>query len=133
MNTFFRLSILCLFFSSCLVFVCCGTEKENSPLPKNESVQLLENQENSEVSQKLRIEGMTCNSCVNFITKSVSRLKGVSNCEVNLKEESCQVRFDPKQLSIKSIIAVIEKGGYKVSLWENAPSSSTPLPETEKE
>jgi Cu+-exporting ATPase len=63
---------------------------------------------------KLAIAGMTCASCVSTIEKSVSSLGGVENIVVNLITEEANVRYDPKQTDISSIIKKVESTGYHV-------------------
>jgi len=42
----------------------------------------------------LDIEGMTCASCVNRVTKALSRVDGVVEASVNLATETAAVTYD---------------------------------------
>jgi Cu+-exporting ATPase len=41
------------------------------------------------------VEGMTCASCVNRITRYLRSVDGVNEAEVNLATESASVAFEP--------------------------------------
>jgi copper chaperone CopZ len=44
------------------------------------------------------VEGMTCASCVNPITRFLNKVEGVAEANVNLASESATVRYDPDRL-----------------------------------
>lgn len=58
------------------------------------------------------VTGMTCSACSAAVERTVSRLPGVENAEVNLVTEKLAVRFDEAQQSYASIRAAVEKAGY---------------------
>jgi Cu+-exporting ATPase len=58
------------------------------------------------------IEGMSCASCVNRITRFLGRVEGVEEANVNLATESATVRFDPGQTDMAALAAAIEAAGY---------------------
>lgn len=60
------------------------------------------------------IQGMTCTSCVNAITKVL--LPITSFVQVNLKDENATVTFDSKQYTIQQIIDTIEECGFDVPM-----------------
>ncbi|WP_040214791.1 heavy metal translocating P-type ATPase [Clostridium polynesiense] len=61
----------------------------------------------------LRIEGMTCASCVAAVEKSVGKLEGVKNASVNLTSEKLQAVFDPEKVSLADIKKAVDRAGYK--------------------
>lgn len=63
------------------------------------------------------VEGMTCNSCVNAITKALSPL--VDIVQVDLENNNATVTFDKSIISLNTIIEAIEDCGFDV------PSSLT--------
>src|SRR5688572_29163465 len=46
------------------------------------------------------VEGMTCASCVNRITRFIQRVEGVEDANVNLAAETATVRFDPAVVGV---------------------------------
>jgi copper chaperone CopZ len=61
------------------------------------------------------VEGMHCNGCVMAITDTVSRLEGVTACEVSLDEKSAAVTVNDPALAAK-IIEEISALGYTAEL-----------------
>jgi len=58
------------------------------------------------------VEGMTCASCVNRITRYLQKVDGVEDANVNLAAESATVRFDPGRVSVPDLIAAVDAAGY---------------------
>lgn len=62
----------------------------------------------------LNVEGMSCQHCVNSITKAVGELKGVGRVTVDLKGKTVSVEYDPGQVGLDKVKEVIEDQGYDV-------------------
>ena len=58
------------------------------------------------------IEGMTCASCVNRITRFLNKVEGVEEANVNLASESATVRYDPTQVDVARLVAAVDAAGY---------------------
>jgi Cu+-exporting ATPase len=58
------------------------------------------------------VEGMTCASCVNRITRFLQQVDGVEDANVNLATESATVRFDPTATDIGRLVGAVEAAGY---------------------
>ena len=58
------------------------------------------------------VEGMTCASCVNRITRFLQNVDGVEVANVNLASESATVRFDPAMVSVDDLAAAVDAAGY---------------------
>ena len=58
------------------------------------------------------VEGMTCASCVNRITRFLGKVDGVEEANVNLATESATVRFDRARVDIAGLAAAVEAAGY---------------------
>ena len=58
------------------------------------------------------IEGMTCASCVNRITRFLAKVEGVAEANVNLASESATVRYDPAALTVADLVAAVDAAGY---------------------
>jgi len=62
----------------------------------------------------LPITGMTCASCVRRIEKSLAKVEGVADANVNLATEKASVRYDPAMVQLGQLKAAVEKAGYGV-------------------
>ena len=69
--------------------------------------------------EKFNVEGMTCAACQLHVTKAVSKLDGVSECNVNLLTKSMEVTYDEGETSIDNINKAVSNAGYKSSLQSN--------------
>jgi Cu+-exporting ATPase len=58
------------------------------------------------------VEGMTCASCVNRITRFLRQVDGVEDANVNLATESATVRFDPAATDIVRLVGAVQAAGY---------------------
>src|SRR5512146_1372777 len=58
------------------------------------------------------VEGMTCASCVNRITRFLSKVEGVEEANVNLAAESATVRYDPARIGVADLVAAVDAAGY---------------------
>ncbi|MDE6868056.1 MAG: heavy metal translocating P-type ATPase, partial [Clostridia bacterium] len=64
--------------------------------------------------KKYDITGMTCSACSSGIEKSVSKLDGVTACEVSLMAKSMKVEFDENILSDGTISDTVKSLGYGI-------------------
>ena len=58
------------------------------------------------------VEGMTCASCVNRITRFLNKVEGVEAANVNLASESATVRYDAERLTVADLVAAVDAAGY---------------------
>jgi Cu+-exporting ATPase len=58
------------------------------------------------------VEGMTCASCVNRITRFLRKADGVEEANVNLATETATVQFDPARIDLAGLAAAVEAAGY---------------------
>ncbi|XP_017781998.1 PREDICTED: copper-transporting ATPase 1 isoform X2 [Nicrophorus vespilloides] len=70
-----------------------------------------------EAEVDLRIEGMTCSSCVHKIESHVSKMDGVINATVALTTHKGKFRYDPEVTGPRNIIEAIERQGFKAELF----------------
>jgi len=68
------------------------------------------------------IEGMTCASCVNRITRYLSKVEGVQEAHVNLASESATIQYDASRLTVADLVAAVDAAGY-VARVEQASSA----------
>jgi Cu+-exporting ATPase len=62
----------------------------------------------------LPVTGMTCANCALNIERTVKKLSGVSDAQVNFAAEQAAISFDPAQLQVKDVVAKINGSGYTV-------------------
>ncbi len=62
----------------------------------------------------ITVDGMSCEHCVNAVTKAVGALPGVSGAAVSLADKTATVEYDPSAVTIEDIKAAIEDQGYEV-------------------
>ncbi len=60
----------------------------------------------------LPVTGMTCANCASNIERSVKKLQGVTEVNVNFASEEAVVSFDPQEVRLPDIIAKIQKAGF---------------------
>jgi Cu+-exporting ATPase len=60
----------------------------------------------------LAVSGMSCQACVQKITKSLRGLEGVSQANVSLSSDSATVRYDPDRVTLDDLITAVEDAGY---------------------
>lgn len=64
----------------------------------------------------LPVEGMTCASCVARVEKTVTKINGISNVNVNLATEKVTFDYDPAMVNLDEVAAKVEDIGYKLDL-----------------
>jgi P-type Cu+ transporter len=60
----------------------------------------------------LKIEGMTCASCVSRVEKALARVPGVADVSVNLASEEARLHRRPGSAAVAELIAAVEAAGY---------------------
>lgn len=87
------------------------------------------------MKQKYDITGMTCAACQAHVTKSVEKVDGVRDVNVNLLQNAMTVDYDESRTGDSAIISAVESGGYGASVKNTAgnaaagPSASRTVPE----
>ena len=76
----------------------------------------------------LPIEGMTCASCVRRVERSLKKVPGVVEANVNLATERAQVDFDPELADVAQLSEAVEKAGYRVGKLEAPLPLAWPAP-----
>jgi len=64
------------------------------------------------MKEVIKVEGMSCDHCVNSIESSVGKLTGVSAVKVDLGNGDVSVEFDNAITTLVQIKEVIEDQGY---------------------
>ncbi|MDD6301974.1 MAG: heavy metal translocating P-type ATPase [Bacillales bacterium] len=68
------------------------------------------------MKERFDVKGMTCASCERNVYNAVSKINGVSSCEVNLLTNSMEVEFDEKKVNIDLICHILSNEGYEAIL-----------------
>lgn len=77
-------------------------------------------------TEKFDITGMTCSACVAHVEKSVRKLDGVVDVNVNLLTNSMSVEFEEQSLSSDNIIDSVQDAGYDAFLKPQSNQISAP-------
>ncbi len=72
----------------------------------------------AETKGTFNIKGMHCASCVTVIEKSLKKIDGISDANVNLATEKATVTFDNKKVNNQQIFSAVENSGYKASIQD---------------
>lgn len=75
-------------------------------------------------SETFLIEGMTCASCAQTIEKTVSKLVGAGNVNVNLATEKMNVNLAGASVSVSDIMTAVSDAGYAALLPEESTSAA---------
>ncbi|HML67385.1 MAG TPA: heavy metal translocating P-type ATPase [Clostridia bacterium] len=62
--------------------------------------------------QSFKVTGMTCSACSAAVQRTVSKMEGVSQAEVNLATETLRVSFDETNVDFNKLQAAVERAGY---------------------
>ncbi len=62
---------------------------------------------------KIPVQGMSCQSCVNGVTKAVQSVAGVSGVSVSLEEAQAEVTFDEAATDREKIAQAIADAGFE--------------------
>lgn len=72
----------------------------------------------------LDIEGMHCSSCAAIIEKSIRKVDGVKEANVNFAAEKASILVDESIAQKEALIKAVEKAGYKASVTNQNPSDT---------
>lgn len=87
------------------------------------------------MNQKFNVTGMTCSACSAAVEKSVKKLEGIENVNVNLLSNSMTVHFDESLLDDSRIISAVEDAGYGASVFTHgaAPTAQKAVDPVQEE
>ncbi|RJQ36957.1 copper-translocating P-type ATPase [Candidatus Microgenomates bacterium] len=86
------------------------------------SVQVEESQSNNLQKIQLSLFGMHCSSCAGIIERSLKKVPGVKEANVNFSSEKASVLIDLKISSKEDLIEAVKKAGYKANFVDQADS-----------
>ncbi len=76
-------------------------------------------------SQRFKVDGMSCASCVSNVKKALSSVNGVVRAEVNLATEVATVEFLPSQVTTTTMENAVKSIGYSITHMGSDKSVST--------
>ena len=75
------------------------------------------------ITERFQVPGVSCQHCVNAITKEVTAIPGVQQVQVTLDSKTVTVAH-AEQVSAEQIVAAIQEAGYdEVARPPRCPSS----------
>lgn len=72
----------------------------------------------------IRIEGMHCHKCEQAIGKSIRRLAGVREVEVDFPTSQASVLYDPAQVTVADLMQAVHQAGYRAAGFTRNESSA---------
>ncbi|MGN1114610.1 MAG: heavy metal translocating P-type ATPase [Oscillospiraceae bacterium] len=75
------------------------------------------------IKRKFNVTGMSCSACSAAVERSVRKLKGVTDVNVNLLQNTMEVKSN-NSLSEKEIITAVEHAGYSASIYGSKPKGN---------
>ena len=70
------------------------------------------------MKQKFNVKGMTCAACQSHVYNAVSKIDGISKCEVNLLTNSMTVEYNEECCTNEKIIQAVKNSGYEASTYQ---------------
>jgi copper chaperone len=64
---------------------------------------------------ELKVDGMTCGSCVASVTKALKRVPGVQDVEVDLSSGIARVRGEHAAHHVPELVAALGEAGFEAS------------------
>jgi copper chaperone len=64
--------------------------------------------------ESLKVEGMTCQHCVETITKAVGTIVGTNKVTVDLDKKEVQISYNEEETNLKEISDKIVKIGFEL-------------------
>lgn len=60
----------------------------------------------------ITVKGMTCDGCVNSVTKALKGVEGVQETNVDLAGQKATVTFDDAKANVEALKEAVEDAGY---------------------
>ncbi|MBU8763703.1 copper ion binding protein [Micrococcus luteus] len=61
------------------------------------------------------VKGMTCEGCVNSVTKALQGVDGVKEAQVELERNQATITFDDSKTSKTALKKAVEEAGYETN------------------
>lgn len=73
---------------------------------------------------ELKVEGMTCGSCVASVIKALKRVPGVQDVEVDLASGIARVSGEHAAHQMPALVSALGEAGYEAGAVTSSPSAS---------
>ncbi|SFX98521.1 MULTISPECIES: heavy metal translocating P-type ATPase [unclassified Pseudomonas] len=81
---------------------------------------------------ELKIEGMTCASCVGRVERALGKVPGVNRVSVNLANERAHLQL-LGQVDSQALIDAVKRAGYDASVWQAEPPQDSQIRRLDRE
>lgn len=69
-----------------------------------------------QISRELvKIEGMTCQSCVTKVSKAIMAVPGVIDVQVSLSKQNASFQLADSQTKVDAVVTAVRNAGYQVA------------------
>ena len=72
------------------------------------------------IQESLKVEGMTCQHCVETITEALGEIVGTNKIEVYLDKKEVQINYNEKETNLKEISNKIVEMGFELGKNQNS-------------
>ena len=72
------------------------------------------------IQESLKVEGMTCQHCVETITEALGEIVGTNKVEVYHDKKEVQINYNEKETNLKEISNKIVEMGFEVGKNQNS-------------
>jgi copper chaperone len=66
------------------------------------------------IQESLKVEGMTCQHCVETITETLGVIVGINKVAVDLEKKEVQIDYNEEETSLKAISDKIVEMGFEL-------------------
>jgi copper chaperone len=66
-------------------------------------------------TEVIKVNGMTCQGCVNSVKNVLEKIPGVQNADVSLEQKQATVQYDDAKASAENLKKAIEGAGFEVA------------------
>mgnify|MGYP003610845399 CR=1 FL=1 len=80
------------------------------------------------MEEKFDVTGMTCAACQANVTRVVSKLDGVSHCDVSLLSNSMKVEFDQNKVNEQVICEAVKQIGIEWCIQQSKELVAAGIP-----
>lgn len=77
---------------------------------------------------ELKVDGMTCRSCVASVTQALKRVPGVANVEVDLARGTARVIAEGVAQQVPAMVAALAAAGFEASAAQGAIAAAVHAP-----
>jgi copper chaperone len=63
----------------------------------------------------LHIQGMTCQHCVQTVTRALTSVPGISEAHVDLAQNSARITYDPAVATLPKVMQAVNATGFRAA------------------